>query len=103
MKRINITIMKPGRKVTRRLLSTFEFINWWNRTDVEEIHPLRPYQRFVEYQIARDKPVMASTPFYRLMDIALRHCHAMHEEEVELAENVYEPVKSQKENADVSI
>jgi hypothetical protein len=84
---INITIMKPGRKVTRRLLSTFAFINWWNHTDVAEIHPLRPYQRFVEYQIARNKEIMSSVAFYKLLDIALRYCHAMHERDVELAED----------------
>lgn len=78
---INVKIMNPKGKITRKSLSTFSFVNWWNRTMVEEIHPLRPYERYVEYQIARDKPVMTRTIFYKLTNIALRYCHAMHEKE----------------------
>ena len=84
---INVKIMNPEGKVTRKSLSTFSFINWWNRTMVEEIHPLRPYERYVEYQIARGKPVMSRTIFYKLTDIALRYCHAMHEKTVEELED----------------
>lgn len=84
---INVKIMNPKGKITRKSLSTFLFVNWWNRTMLEEIHPLRPYERYVEYQIARDKPVMSRTIFYKLTNIALRYCHAMHEKTVEELEN----------------
>ena len=84
---INVKIMNPKGKITRKSLSTFSFINWWNRTMVEEIHPLRPYERYVEYQIARDNAIMSRTTFYKLTNIALRYCHAMHEKTVEELEN----------------
>ena len=54
---------------------------------LEEIHPLRPYERYVEYQIARDKVIMSRTIFYKLTNIALRYCHVMHEKTVEELED----------------
>lgn len=84
---INVKVMNPRGKVTRKSLSTFSFINWWNHTMLEEIHPLRPYERYVEHQIARDKAIMSRTTFYKLTDIALRYCHAMHEKTVEELED----------------
>ena len=84
---IHVKAIYPNGKVTKGSLNAFSFVNWWNRTMVEEIHPLRPYERYVEYQIARDKPVMTRTIFYKLTNIALRYCHAMHEKTVEELEN----------------
>ena len=87
MMHIHVKVIYPNGKISRGSLNAFLFVNWWNRTMLEEIHPLRPYERYVESQIARDKPVMTRTIFYKLTNIALRYCHAMHEKTVEELEN----------------
>lgn len=81
MRFIHIKILKPDQPITKRLATPFEFVNWWNHTQIEEIHPLRPYERFVEYQLARGRPVMTKITFYKFMSTALQYCHAMHEKE----------------------
>lgn len=77
---IEISILTQVKNGVSRYKNAAMFLEWWSQEDHMQIHPLAPYDRFIEYRAMHGKKVISRLIFQNLLRKALKYCHKIHEE-----------------------